>query len=258
MRAVPGLDDRIAHLSGGGLWLALAVAFLLGLRHATDPDHLTAVSTLVLGSEARSRARRAATLGLSWGLGHATTLLLFGLPFVMFRDRLPARVEQAAELAVGAVIVALAVRLLLRWRHGYFHIHPHAHGRVRHAHPHMHEARDHPPERAHAHRHGEALGRSPLAAFGIGLVHGTGGSAGVGVLLVGTAAGTAGAAVALVVFAVATALSMALVSAAFAHALVRADLLHRFTAAIPALGTASLLFGIWYALGAVDTVPYIF
>jgi ABC-type nickel/cobalt efflux system permease component RcnA len=253
-----GLDDKIVSLSHGGLWLALAVALLLGVRHATDPDHLTAVSTLVLGGDERGRARRAGLLGLSWGIGHATTLLLFGLPFVLFRDQLPSAVAQAAEVAIGIVIIALAARLLLRWRRGYFHIHPHTHDGVRHAHPHMHEARPHPPERAHRHAHAEALGRSPLAAFGIGLVHGTGGSAGVGVLLIGTVAANAQAAIALVVFAAATALSMALISAAFAQALVRADLLRRVTAAIPALGIASLVFGAWYALGALNTVPYVF
>ncbi|MFN8205772.1 MAG: hypothetical protein U0S48_24720, partial [Solirubrobacteraceae bacterium] len=67
------LDDAIAHLgAGGGLWLALLVAVLLGLRHATDPDHLTAVSTLVM-SDPRDGSRRAGRLGLAWGLGHATT-----------------------------------------------------------------------------------------------------------------------------------------------------------------------------------------
>lgn len=256
-----GLDDRIADLSGGGLWLALAVAFLLGLRHATDPDHLTAVSTLMVAhppGEERNRARRAGILGLSWGLGHATTLLLFGMPLVLFRDRLPALVEQAAEVAIGAVIVVLAARLLLRWRRGYFHVHAHTHGGVRHVHPHMHEARRHPPDAGHEHEHAEALGRSPAAAFGIGLVHGTGGSAGIGVLLIGATAARPAAAAALVVFAAATALSMAIMSTAFAIALVRADVLRRFTAAIPALGVTSLLFGVWYALGALDTVPYVF
>lgn len=254
-----GLDDRIAHISSsGGLWLALAVALLLGLRHATDPDHLTAVSTLVLGGEARTRARRAARLGLAWGLGHALTLLMFGLPLVLFRDRLPARVEQAAEVAIGAVIVLLAGRLLLRWHRGYFHIHPHAHGAVRHAHPHMHDTRGHPAEHAHEHPHAESLGRSPVAAFGIGLVHGTGGSAGVGVLLIATVPGKGTAAVALLLFAAATAVSMAAISTLFAQALVRGDVLRRFAAAVPALGVGSLLFGVWYALGALNTVPYVF
>ena len=70
-----GLDEWIAGLGGNGL-MGLAVALLMGLRHATDPDHLTAVSTLIL-SDQRDGARRAGALGLAWGLGHATTLLAF-------------------------------------------------------------------------------------------------------------------------------------------------------------------------------------
>ena len=69
--------------------MAFVVAILLGLRHATDPDHLTAVSTLFLG-ESPNGPRRATTLGLAWGLGHAATLFAFGLPVVLFR-RFPSR-----------------------------------------------------------------------------------------------------------------------------------------------------------------------
>ena len=250
-----GLDDRIAGLGGGSVAVALIAAVLLGLRHATDPDHLTAVSTLVLSDERRG-GRRAAVLGLAWGLGHATTLFLFGLPVVLFGSLLPDPVQAGAEVAIGAVIVALAVRLLVRWRRGCYHVHPHRHGSVRHAHPHLHEgARPHPHPEEHAHSHAEDLGRTPLAAFGIGLVHGVGGSAGAGILLVGALPGRAEAAGALVLFAAATALSMALVSAGFGQALARGPLLARVTTAIPALGTLSLLFGVWYALGALGAMP---
>src|SRR4051812_49670663 len=93
----------------------LALALLLGLRHATDPDHLTAVSTLVMSDEKRG-ARRAAKLGASWGLGHALTLFALGVPVVVFNSHLPDWLQQGFELAVGVVIVALAARLLLRWR----------------------------------------------------------------------------------------------------------------------------------------------
>lgn len=86
--------------------------------------------------------------------------------------------------------MALAIRLLLRWRRGYFHAHPHSHGEFRHSHPHLHE---HVPAVAHLathkHPHAPSLGRSPLTAFGIGLVHGIGGSAGAGVLLVAAVPG---------------------------------------------------------------------
>ncbi|MDX6659351.1 MAG: hypothetical protein QOJ55_173, partial [Solirubrobacteraceae bacterium] len=91
-----GLDERIAALgSGEAFLLVVAVAVLLGLRHATDPDHLTAVGTLVAGDDRRS-ARRAGRLGMAWGLGHATTLFAFGVPIVLFRGYLPETVQQVA------------------------------------------------------------------------------------------------------------------------------------------------------------------
>ena len=83
-----GLDDALAGLGGGSVALALLVAVLLGLRHATDPDHLTAVATLIV-SDARDGPRRARRLGLAWGLGHALTLFAFGLPVVLVGDALP-------------------------------------------------------------------------------------------------------------------------------------------------------------------------
>src|SRR4051794_40310562 len=256
-----GLDDTIAGLgAGGGIVVALVVALLLGLRHATDPDHLTAVSTLVLSDERRG-GRRATLLGLAWGLGHATTLVALGLPLVLFRRVLPAPVQRAAEVAVGLIIVAVAVRLLVRWRRGYYHVHAHDHGGVRHAHPHVHEhaARvAHRPAAAHAHPHAERLGRTPASAFGIGLVHGAGGSAGAGLLLVGATPGRTAALAALVVFAAGTAISMALVSPTVGHALARGPLMRRLATAIPVLGALSFVFGAWYALGALQTVPYVF
>jgi hypothetical protein len=249
-----GLDDHIAHLgSGAGVALALVVAVLLGLRHATDPDHLTAVATLVVSDEERG-SRRAGALGVAWGLGHATTLFLFGLPVVLFRSALPEWVLHAAEVAIGCVIAALAIRLLVRWRRGYLHLHPHRHGALEHAHPHVHEGGEHGYEHAHAHE--EVLGRTPLTAFGIGLVHGIGGSAGVGILLVSAISGRVVGAAALALFAAAAALSMGVVSATFAQALARGPLAARLEAAIPAFGLISLLFGCWYALGAVQAVPY--
>src|SRR5919199_5218844 len=111
-----GLDERMAGLAGGhGLAFALVIAFLLGLRHASDPDHLVAVSTLVAGTRERA-ARAAARLGAAWGAGHATTLLLFGVPVIVMHAYVPALVETLAETLVGAIIFVLAVRLLVRWR----------------------------------------------------------------------------------------------------------------------------------------------
>jgi hypothetical protein len=230
-----GLDERIAALgSGEAFLLVVAVAILLGLRHATDPDHLTAVGTLVAGDEHRS-ARRAGRLGLAWGAGHATTLFAFGVPIVLFRRYLPEAVQQVAELAVGVLIMALALRLLVRWRRGQLS------GGA-----------------GSLHEHGGGRARSSLGAYGIGLVHGMGGSAGVGVLLLAAIPDHVEALAALAVFAVCTAVSMSVASTTFGYAITREPVLRRFIAVAPALGAISLAFGAWYALGAVNAVPYAF
>jgi len=123
-----------------------------------------------------------------------------------------------------------------------------------HAHPHMHEhAPDHahPDAAAHAHGHPEdSLGRSPREAFGIGLVHGVGGSAGAGVLLVAAASTPAVGTLALFVFAAGTALSMAAVSALVGHGLATGAIGRWLEPLIPAIGVASAIFGVWYAAGA--------
>ena len=243
---MPGIDRWIAGFAHGPI-LVLVVALLLGLRHATDPDHLTAVSTLVL-SDDRSGGRRASWLGLAWGLGHATTLCALGLPLIIFDVHLPVPVQRAAEVAIGIIITWLAMRLLWRWQHGYFHVHVHEHDNVVHAHVHLHEART---AAGHRHQHPADLGRSPLAAYGIGLVHGVGGSAGVGLLLVTSAPTETLRIASLFLFAGATALSMALLSTAFGYGLVRGVPARRLVRVAPVFGVGSLLFGVWYALEAL-------
>jgi high-affinity nickel permease len=223
-----GLDGWLVHFSDGTtLLVVLVVALLLGLRHASDPDHLAAVTTLV--TNGRGGATR---LGLTWGLGHASSLILFGVPIVLWKAYLPGRVEQSAEVTIGFVIVALALWLLLRWHRGAF-AHDHAHLRV-------------PPR------------RTPWQAYCIGLVHGVGGSGGVGVLLLAAIHSHAVALVALVLFAGCTAISMAILSTGFGHVLERPRMQRAFGRAVPALGAFGLCFGTWYALGALGVVPYVF
>ena len=203
-----GVDETVARLAEGhGPVVAPVVALLLGLRHATDPDHLVAVSTL-LASDADGDRRRAGRLGLAWGAGHASTLLVFGLPIILFHAYLPEAAQRGAEVLVGLMIVFLGVRLLVRRR-----------GRI---------------------------GRSPVEAFGIGLLHGMAGSAGVGVLLLAAVPARSEAVAALVVLAVGTALSMAVLS----YALGRVIAGRRLDFA-PAMGAVTCAFGAWYALAAV-------
>ena len=245
-----GLDDRIADLSdGSSIWIVVVVAILLGLRHASDPDHLAAVTTLLASGKERA-VRGAGELGLAWGLGHALTLIAFGLPVVLLNRYLPERIQQAAETAVAVVIVYLGIRLLVRWRQGMFHVHPHEHRGRRHSHLHGHAE-----ERGHAHRHRT---RTPFGAFAIGLVHGMGGSAGVSVLLLAGVESTALAVTSLVLLAVFTAVSMWLLSTVFGLTLVSRPLRSSFNGVAPVLGVSSLAFGIWYATAAWTLAPYPF
>jgi high-affinity nickel permease len=78
------------------LWVILLVSLLLGLRHASDPDHLAAVTTLI-ASEEKQRVKKATSMGLLWGLGHGTTLVLVGLPLVLLGQYLPERVQQGSS-----------------------------------------------------------------------------------------------------------------------------------------------------------------
>ena len=239
----------------GSVALVLVVSMLLGLRHATDPDHLAAVTTLLASerSQHRRRFEEASLMGLSWGLGHGTTLVLLGLPLVLFNRYLPESVQQAAEVAIGVIIVSLAVRLLARWRRGSFHAHDHGHdGGERHRHIHSHA--DNP---SHEHRHA-ALTRSPLSSYSVGLVHGIGGSGGITLLLLSTISDKAEAAGALLLFAAGTAVSMALLSTVFGLAIARGPIGRKFERAAPVLGTMSMVFGVWYAFGALGLVAYPF
>ena len=241
---IGGVDSFITgHASGHGALVVLLLAFGLGLRHASDPDHLVAVSTLVADTRGRA-ARAAARLGAAWGAGHATTLLAFGLPVLLVRSFLPRVVEQSAEALIGVIIVVLAARLLLRWRRGAYHVHLHAHGGRRHVHVHSHALS---PEHVHEH-----AVRTPAKAFAIGLVHGTAGSAGVAVLLIAAIPSTTLACVALVVLVAGCALSMALMSAAVGGALNAAAARRQLLRAVPALGSIALAFGAWYVVAALQ------
>jgi hypothetical protein len=231
-----GLDDWIAGFAEGSpVLVVLLVGILLGLRHATDPDHIAAMTTLVASGRERA-ARSAASLGAWWGVGHGITLVLLGIPILLAERFVPERVQQGAETAVAALIVFLAVRLLVRWRHGYFDLHAH-------------------PHREQDHRH---LVRTPLGAFGIGLVHGIGGSAGVGILLLATIPSQTLAIASLVLLALFTAVSMAIVTVGFGATISSPPVTGAANAVVPALGAASLAFGLWYAAAAWSLLSYPF
>jgi ABC-type nickel/cobalt efflux system permease component RcnA len=239
-----GLDAWLTGLfDGAPLIVALGIAFLLGLRHASDPDHLVAVTSLVAADDGGTA--RATHLGLWWGLGHATTLILIGIPLIAFKSEFPTWLESWAERAIGAVIVLLAARVIWKWARGEFRTGRHAHA----------TSSDAPPDESHRHlrrfdvstTHAHRPVRSRGQAFGIGFLHGLAGTGAVVVLMLAALPTQLEAALALAVFAPMSIASMAACTTAFAWVLTRPilDPVYR-SVLIPLLGVFGLTFGIWY------------
>jgi hypothetical protein len=240
---VEQIDAWLTELfAGAPLLVALGVAFVLGLRHASDPDHLVAVTSLVAADDGDTRA--ATRLGVWWGVGHACMLLLIGIPLIAFKAQLPGWLETGAEKAVGVVIIALALRVAVKWARGDYRATGHSHetaepseGHARRL-RHLRKGGD-----EHAHRHV----RTPRQAFAIGTLHGVAGTGAVAVLLIAALPTQLEAIAALAVFAPTSILSMALCTAAFAWVLTRPVIepLYR-SVVIPCLGAFGLMFGLWY------------
>jgi hypothetical protein len=229
------VDTWIASLLADAPLLgALVLAAVLGLRHATDPDHLAAVTSLVAdrGRDVRAGAR----IGAWWGVGHATVLLLAGVPLVVAHSTLPAWLEAGAEKLIGVVIAVLALRLLWTWSRGGYATTDHRHPPAT-AHRHVHEG-----------DHGHARGRTGAQALAIGALHGLAGTGAIVVLMIASLPSRGQALAALAVFAPMSVVSMVLCTTAFSWLLTRP----RMTAAlgrtlIPLLGVFGLVFGTWYA-----------
>jgi ABC-type nickel/cobalt efflux system permease component RcnA len=236
---VEQLDSSLEGLFAGASFLvAMLVALALGLRHASDPDHLVAVTSLVAAD--RGDVRGAARLGAWWGVGHAAALLALGIPLILLKSSLPAWLEKGAEMAVGVVILVLALRIVVKWVRGDYRsgLHGHAAGAGG---GHRHLYRGDEPE----HRHQRV--RSPQQALGIGLLHGLAGTGAVVVLLIAALPSKLEAAAALAVFAPMSVLSMTICTTGFAWLLTRrlVDPVFRMVL-IPAFGLFGLLFGAWY------------
>jgi high-affinity nickel permease len=222
-------------LDGAPLPVALGIAFVLGLRHASDPDHLVATTSLVAADGGDTRG--AVRLGAWWGVGHGLALLAIGLPLILLKSELPVWLEQAAEKVIGLVILLLAARVILKWVRGDFHAGRHAHDHDSHHHLRHGAGAD----------HGHRRVRSPQQAFAIGTLHGLAGTGAVVVLLIAALPTQVEAAAALAVFAPMTMASMAVLTGAFTWLLTRPVLepIYR-TLLIPSLGVFGVIFGLWY------------
>jgi len=238
-KPVEELDSVLTHLfDGAPLLVALGVAFLLGLRHASDPDHLVAVTSLVAAEEGDTR--KAARLGAWWGIGHAIALVAIGIPLITFKTDLPAWLESGAEKAIGLVILLLAARVTFKWARGDYRASAHSHGEGHGRRRHLREGE------GSGHRHVKV--RTPPQALSIGLLHGLAGTGAVVLLLIAALPTRLEAGLALGVFAPMSVASMAACTAAFAWVLTRPIIepIYR-TVLIPGLGLFGVVFGLWYA-----------
>jgi ABC-type nickel/cobalt efflux system permease component RcnA len=250
----------------------VAIGFFLGMRHATDPDHVIAVTTIV---SRQRKLGRAALTGAFWGVGHTLTIFVVGAAIILFGIVIPPRLGLSMELSVGLMLVILGLMNLISfWRatksiaaetHHHsaestiVHAHPHTHGDYIHTHPHGHAPEAHP--------HGSD--RTPLALldrmFGriglyqhlrpliIGIVHGLAGSAAVALLVLGTIRDPRWAVAYLLVFGIGTVAGMMLITMSIASAFNFFGSKHKNFPRVLGLasGFVSLAFGVFliYQIG---------
>jgi high-affinity nickel-transport protein len=258
--------------------LILVVGFFLGMRHATDPDHVVAVSTIV--SRERS-IPRAGWIGILWGVGHTLTILVVGAAIILFGVVIPPRLGLTLEFSVALMLILLGILNLtgaMYWishrfspthpKHHGSHSHLHSHGDYAHDHPHSHGSKteqDAPTEHHSAELDPPHWLRAPFARLGlfhslrpllIGIVHGLAGSAAVALLVLGTIRDARWAILYLLLFGVGTIVGMMLMTLAFALPFTLAG--QRFAwlnqGMVTATGLISLVFGLFvaYQIGIVD------
>jgi high-affinity nickel-transport protein len=231
----------------------LGLGFVLGLKHATEADHLVAVSTIV--SEHRS-VWRSAAVGALWGLGHTASLFAAGAVLIALRVRIPEGVASALELAVALMIVLLGTRILylvLRGRRDV-HVHAHTHGGRTHTHLHFHGRSDaHRAPDAHAVSHAWHKGLWGWRPFAVGAVHGLAGSAALTLFVLGGEVMRGGSRLVgfayLLVFGLGSVGGMLLMSTLIGLPFVlTAQRFRRVDTPVRLLaGAASILFGLYYA-----------
>src|SRR5256714_10195626 len=248
----------------------LALGFVLGIRHATDPDHVVAVTTIVAGQRS---VRGAALIGAAWGLGHTLTILLVGSGIIIFKWVIPPRLGLGMELSVAIMLIVLGLANLagtMRWirrqrrelKQAHVHSHVHSHGDYVHTHPHGHQPETHPhPDDA------TPLARIDQRLAGVsayrltrplvvGIVHGLAGSAAVALLVLAAIQTPLWSVLYLLIFGLGTIAGMMLITAAIGvpFALGRTDRERLQRGLRVASGLISVAFGIAvaYQVGVVD------
>jgi ABC-type nickel/cobalt efflux system permease component RcnA len=258
------------------------LGLLLGMRHATDPDHVVAVTTIL---SRENRIGAAARIGVIWGLGHTLTVLLVGAAIIVFKIAIPARLGLAMEFAVAVVLILLgigaALRLLRRvarhisgdrLQHSdslALHSHHHSHVDAAHEHSHIHlKPHDHHPvdlasslsneldPQAETVPQAFAARRPLVRSFSVGLVHGLAGSAAIALLVLSAIPQPLWATLYLAVFCLGTIVGMGLITTAIATPFMmasrRVSWFHE--GFVTSAGLLSFGFGMFlaYRIGVVD------
>jgi high-affinity nickel-transport protein len=257
-------------MTGPGLLLSAAgLGFLLGMRHATDADHVVAITTIV----GRQRTLAAAGLiGALWGMGHTLTVTLVGLAIIVFGLAIPPPVGLGLELLVGLMLVLLGVltlsgvmtRLVDRFAPPHEHVHAHDDHTHTHAHDLAHELED-LEERPLARTRPTFSATAALSRLGtfnllrpitIGIVHGLAGSAAIALLVLASVPEVVGQLVFLAIFNVGVIAGMGLVTSVvglpFVVASSRFDRLHRVLVLGSGIVSVALGLLLIYQVGFVD------
>lgn len=183
------------------------IGLILGFRHAFEPDHLAAVSTLATRQGSLAAAGR---LGLAWALGHTASVAAVVLALIVAGVHLPETLRTAADFLVASLLVGLGASVIYRYARGRWHLHAHVHGPDEERHLHLHS---HASGGSHRHTHSGADVRHSL---GFGLLHGLAGSAPIVVLIVAAAATPTAQLATFVAFGAGTMLGMLAVSLSLA------------------------------------------
>ena len=229
----------------------LGIGLLFGLKHATEIDHVVAVSTIV--SQHRN-VWRSAIVGALWGAGHTAALLITGVFVLTLRIAIPERVSHWLEFCVAVMIVGLGATALWRAlrKRGDVHLHEHSHDGVSHVHIHFHDQQtQHEARRGPRRTHTHAVARVGLKPILIGAMHGLAGSGALTLLILTQIESTWRGLLFLAVFGGGSIVGMLLMSGLIGlpFALTSRNLTTVHHRLQTAAAVASLAFGFWYAYG---------
>jgi ABC-type nickel/cobalt efflux system permease component RcnA len=229
-----------------GIFALLGLGLVFGLKHATEVDHVVAVSTIV--SEHKS-VFRSALVGGMWGAGHTASLVIVGVMVLVFRVAIPESVARWLEFGVALMIITLGALALLRVQRKRADVHVHRHSHDGHSHVHIHF---HEHETKHvgvASSHSHAISRIGFKPVLVGAMHGLAGSAALTLLVLTQIRSVWLGLLYLAVFGVGSTIGMlsmsGLIGLPFAFSARR---LSRFNFGLQtAAGALSIVLGVWYA-----------